>query len=146
MANIPYSQAGVAELNTDSFTQVELMAGDTPPIVTDYGLLGTTLDDDGIPAWTPVFVDPATRAITLAVIDSVTPANSVFPNAITIVAIAPGTASTSKVPVYKAGMFNMNALNWPASFDTDAERASAFAKGADAAGGANQIYVKKPVY
>lgn len=131
---------GLAGLQTDNFTQPELFAGDTPAVVTDYGILGSTLDDAGIPAWTPVYVDPADRSITLAAYDSGTPANSVYPNAVTTVDIAAGSASTSSVPVYKAGMFNIDALKWPATFNTDALKFSAF-KLADC-----QIYVKRPEY
>lgn len=134
MTNIPYADYGVASLETDTFTQVELFAGDTPPVVTDYGIAGS-LGAAGIPAWTPVYVDPETRAVSLAVNAE---EDGVEPNAITVTTIKPGTAATSSVPVYKAGMFNIRALNWPASFDTDAKKFSAFA-GSDA-----QIYVKEP--
>lgn len=134
MANIPYSQVGIAELNTDSFTQVELMAGDTPPVVTDYGLLGSTLNSaGGAVAWTPVFVDPATRAITVAL------HGTQAPNAIVVATVPAGSGATSSVPVYKAGMFNIAALNWPASYDTDAKKLAAFVTG-----GGNQIYLKAP--
>lgn len=131
---------GLASLQTDTFTQTELFAGDTPPAVTDYGILGSSLNTAGIPAWTPVYVDPADRSITLAVIDGVTPANSVQPNAITIATIEAGSAATSSVPVYKAGMFNVDALNWPASFNTDALKFAAFEPSG------SQIYVKRPYY
>lgn len=134
MANIPYSQYGLAEISTDSFSTVELMAGDTPPIVTDYGLLGATLNGSGgAVAYTPVFVDPATRAITVAV------HGTTAPNAIVIATVAAGSGATASVPVFKAGMFNMDALNWPASYDTDAKKLAAFVTG-----GGNQIYLKKP--
>ena len=134
MANIDYSQYGIAEINTDSFTQVELFAGDTPPVVTDYGLLGATLNGSGgAVAWTPVFVDPATRAITVAA------HGTQAPNAIVVATVPAGSGATSSVQVYKAGMFNMNALNWPASYDTDAKKQAAFVTG-----GGNQIYLKKP--
>lgn len=132
---------GVAGLQTENFTQPELFAGDTPAVVTDYGIIGGTLNAAGIPAWTPVYVDPSDRSITLASYDSGTPANSVYPNAITTTTIEAGAAATSSVPVYKAGMFNIDALNWPATFNTDALKFSAFAQ-ADFA----QIYVKRPEY
>ena len=132
---------GVASLQTETFTQPELLAGDTPAVVTDYGIIGGTLNAAGIEAWTPVYVDPSDRSITLASYDSGTPANSVYPNAITTTTIEAGAAATSSVPVYKAGMFNIAALNWPASFNTDALKFSAFAQ-ADFA----QIYVKRPKY
>lgn len=138
MPNIPYADYGVASLETDTFNVVELFAGDTPPVVTDYGIVGS-LGTAGIPAWTPVYVDPETRAVSLAVnAEEDAEEDSVAPNAITVVTIKPGAATTSSVPVYKAGMFNVRALNWPESFDTDAKKFSAFA-GSDA-----QIYVKEP--
>ena len=133
MANIPYSDYGLAELNTDSFAQVELLSGDTPAIVTDYPIIGASLNVAGIPAWTPVFVDPATRAISLAV------HGTTAPNAITVATTPAGVASTSSVPVYKAGSFNIRALNWPASYDLDSEKFSAFAAAAG-----TQIFVKLP--
>lgn len=133
MANIPYTEYGVAEINTDSFSQVELFAGDTPAVVTDYGIIGGTLNAAGIPAWTPIFVDPGTRAISLAV------AGTQAPNAITVANTPAGAASTSSVPVYKAGMFNVRALNWPASYDTEPEKFGAFSVASN-----NQIYVKLP--
>ena len=67
MANIPYSDYGIASINTDSFSQVEILAGDTPPAVTDYGIVGSTLAAAGIPAFTPVIVNASTRAVTLPV-------------------------------------------------------------------------------
>lgn len=133
MPTIPYTEYGLAELNTDSFSQVELFAGDTPQVVTDYGIIGGSLNAAGIPAWTPVFVDPVTRAITLAV------HGTTAPNAITVAATPAGVAATSSVPVYKAGCFNIRALNWPASYDLDTERFSAFAAAAG-----TQIFVKLP--
>jgi hypothetical protein len=140
MTEINSTGLGLASLQTESFTQPELFAGDTPAVVTDYGILGETLDDAGIPAWTPVFVDPSDRSITLAVAGSVDPEDDVAPNAVTTVDIAAGSASTSSVPVYKAGMFNVDALNWPASFSTDALKFTAFNMAQC------QIYVKRPEY
>lgn len=138
MANIPYADYGVPSVQTDSFTQVELFAGDTPLVVTDYGVTSGALASSGIPAWTPVFVDPRTREVSLAVFDDAEEGSPVAPNAITIVTIQPGSAPT-RVPVYKAGSFNIRALNWPASFDTEDKKFSAFAGNPD-----NQIYIKEP--
>lgn len=132
MPTIPYSDYGVAGVQNDSFTQVEILAGDTPAIVTDYGIAGSTLAAAGIPAWTPVIVNPGTRAITLPV------QGTSKANALTTHSLEAGSAATSSVQVYKAGMFNIDAINWAASFDTVAERQDGF----DMA--ACQIYVKKP--
>lgn len=137
MANIPYADYGIPTVQTETFTQVELFAGDTPHVVTDYGTVPTALATAGIPAWTPVHVDPVTREVALAVYDDV--GTPVAPNAITVVTIQPGAPADSNLPIYKAGMFNIRALNWPASFDTDAKKFSAFAEATDA-----QIYIKAP--
>lgn len=132
--NIPYDDIGLASVQTDEFTQVELFSGDTPAVVTDYGILGATLATPGIPAWTPVIVNAATRAITLPV------EGTTKPNAITVAPIAAGSPATSSVPVYKAGSFNVNAVKFGADFDTDAKKFSAFNMAEC------QIYVKAPFY
>ncbi len=132
--NINYDDIGLAGIQTDEFTQVELFAGDTPQPVTDYGILGATLSAAGLPAWTPVIVDAATRAITLPV------EGTSKANAITVAPIQAGTPATSSVPVYKAGMFNVEALRFGASFDTDAKKFAAFNLAEC------QIYVKAPFY
>ena len=134
MSNIDYSQIGIAGLTSDAFTQVELLAGDTPAIVTDYGILGADLAVTGIAAWTPVIVDPATRAITLPV------AGVSKANALTVAGLPAGAAATANVPVYKAGTFNVEAIRFGADFDTDAEKFSAFNLAQC------QIYVKAPYY
>lgn len=130
MPQINKYDLGIAKISTDSFTQVELFAGDTPPVVTDYGIVGS-LGTAGIAAWTPVFVDPATRAVTIA------QHGTQAPNAITTVDVAAGTSANGTVTVYKAGMFNIDALKWPASYDTTAKKLAAFTTG-----GNNQIYLK----
>lgn len=140
MSNIDYKNIGLAELNQDGFTVVELFAGDSPAVVTDHGVISAAQSATGIPAWTPVHVDPATREVTVAVYDDTVPANTVLANAITVADVVPGAAEGSACPVYKAGMFNINALNFDASFETEALKASAFNTAQC------QIYVKAPFY
>lgn len=53
------------------------------------------------------------------------------------ISIADGATMT--VPVYVAGHFNMDALNWDASYDTDAKKKDAF-KGSDSP----TIFISKP--
>lgn len=130
--NIPYADYGVPTVQHDAFTQVELFAGDTPLVVTDYGVVTGALATSGIPAWTPVVVDPETRAISLAEAGQAA-------NAITVVTLQPNAPANSNLPVYKAGCFNIRALNWDASYDTDAKKFAAFAAATDA-----QIYIKAP--
>lgn len=140
MANIPYADIGVAGNQEDEFSTVELFAGDTPHVVTDYGVVPAALATAGIPAWTPLHVDPETRVISLAAYDA-DPDAAVQANAISVVTIQPGAPANSNLPVYKAGTFNIKALNWPASFDTDGKKTAAFAAATDA-----QIYIKAPFY
>lgn len=40
--------------------------------------------------------------------------------------LTPGSGTKKGAPVYRSGVFNPNMLNWPASFDTDAEKYDAF--------------------
>ena len=139
MANIDYTQYGLAEIQTDAFTQVELIAGDTPPIVTDYGILGATLNGTGIAAWTPVYVEYATEGSGFRAISLDVAGGGQAPNAIVANAVPAGAGATATVQVYRAGMFNVNAINWPASYDTLTKKLAAFNNSADC-----QIYLKAP--
>lgn len=136
--NIPYADYGIADIQHEDFSTVELFAGDTPHIVTDTGVVPALLATAGIPAWTPVHVDPATKVISLAVY-AVDPADAVLPNAITVATVKTGSPADTNMPVYKAGSFNIRALKWPASFDSNDKKLSAFAAATDA-----QIYIKEP--
>src|SRR5690625_5028055 len=111
--NIPYADYGVPTVQHDAFTQVELFAGDTPLVVTDYGVVTGALSSSGIPAWTPVVVDPETRAISLAEYGQEA-------NAITVVSLQPNAPANSKLPVYKAGCFNYRSLYLYASYENAA--------------------------
>lgn len=117
MANIPYGGEGVPSgIDTQEFSHVELLAGHEPGVLVVPGFKG-----DGsvaIPAFTVV---------------GVTAGNLVFgeqdgaPLAIGITAapiLANGTVQ--KVGLIRGGNLNINALNWHASFDTDAKKLAAF--------------------
>ncbi|MCQ4311699.1 hypothetical protein NAV33_07295 [Pseudomonas stutzeri] len=131
-----YTNAGIAGFQNDSVAgAVELFAGDTPAPVTVSAKVPADLATAGIPAWTPVSVDFETD--TIALVDGTTVTKA---NAITVAPVAAGSPATTSVPVYKAGMFNINAPKWPATFATEAAKLAAF----DLA--ACQIYVKKPYY
>ena len=130
-----YSNAGVAGIqNEDVNGAVELFAGDTPAPVSISAAVPSAVATAGLAAFTPVVVDNETG--TLALVDGTTETKA---NAVTIVPVAAGSAVGS-VPVYKAGCFNINALQWPATFDTEAKKLAAFNLGEC------QIYVKKPYY
>lgn len=126
---------GLAAFQSDTIgSLVELFAGDTPAPVTISAKYSGELGTAGIPANTPVQVNFETGD--LALVDGTTVTKA---NAITCGTLVAGSPAGS-MGVYKAGCFNINALNWPASLDTEAERLAAF----DLA--SSQIYVKKPYY
>lgn len=120
MTQIPNPDLGLASSGHQAFTgQAELLAGDTPALVSLDGVAGA-LGAAGLPAWTPVVYDRATGAISAA------EHGTAAPNAVTAHAVTPGSPAGSAVAVYSVGCFNINALNWPASFDTEAKRRAAF--------------------
>ena len=126
---------GLATFQSDTIgALVELFAGDTPAPVTLSATYDATLGTAGIPVNTPVKVNFETGAIALVDGTTVTKANAITTG--TLVAGSPA----GSMGVYKAGCFNIKALNWPASLDTEAKRLAAF----DLA--SSQIYVKKPYY
>lgn len=127
---------GIASHQSDDVLgTVELFAGDTPAPVTISANVPTSLAATGIPALTPVQVNHENGDIALVDGTTITKAN-----AVTVAAVAAGAPANSKVPVYKAACFNLNALKWPASMDTEAKKLAGF----DLA--SSQIYVKKPFY
>lgn len=129
---------GLAEYNSDTIgALVELFAGDTPAPVTVTASYDATLATAGIPANTPVSVDVETGAIALVDGSTVTKANAITSG---VLRAGAGGGVAGNMGVYKAGMFNINALNWPDSLASEADRLAAF----DLA--ECQIYVKKPYY
>lgn len=136
--NIPYANYGLADSQSDAFTQVELFFGDTPAVVTEDAIVPEALATAGIAAWTPVRVDPATRVLALA-----DPGGdpAVLPNAITVVEVAAGTPANAGLSVYTAGHFNIHAINWQAGYTTDGAKRAAFAESPY-----SQIRIGVPVY
>ena len=142
MVTIVNKQPGLAGIQTDTFTTVEILAGDTPAQVSDSGKLSSAQATSGIPIWTPVNLNQETGEIKLAVYDATTPANAVVPNAITNIDIPAGAFVTgAAVPVWTAGSYNVDAINWPASFDNHDKKMGAFAKATGC-----QIYIRAPYY
>ena len=117
MPNIPYGGEGVPSgVDTQEFSYVELLAGHTPefPAVPGYQGDGSV----ALPAFSVVGV--TTGNLVLAEQDA-------LPLAIGIT-WAPILANgvVQKVGLIRAGNFNLDALNWHASFDTDAKKLAAF--------------------
>ncbi len=86
--------------------------------------LATTTAANGIAIWTVVGKD-ADGKIVPAVFDEAAPANAIKPIGITGMTIKAAKGET-KVGVIRGGHLNMNAINWPASFDTPAKKLAAF--------------------
>lgn len=137
MATIDYGSHGIAGIENDSFTQIELFFGDTPAPVTEDATVPSAIATAGLAKWTPVHLNHETRAISLVDLDT----GPVLANAVTVFDVEAGAPADSACSVYTAGHFNMRALNWPATVDTDAEKRGAFATET-----ANQIRVSDPYY
>lgn len=98
-----------------------LICGETPAVVvTDQTMAANTT----IAAYTPVGFDDSGNLVE-AVRDSVDPADDVAPIGITLKDHATG-GTVEGVPILRAGCLNRDLINWPASFDTDAEKLAAF--------------------
>lgn len=116
MPNIPYSNVGIAGFEVGaSYGSTELFSGDTPlPVTEDFPVAAGV----SIPAFSVVGLTAGNVVIAEQDGD---------PLAIGITtAPVVGGASAKSVAVYRAGCFNPDALNWHASFDTDAKKAAAF--------------------
>ncbi len=146
---IPQGDYGIASVQTDAYQDIELFAGDTPAVVTMSYTASSDLVTEyagaTLPAWSPVHVTIA-GAVETATFSTSKPAN-----AITVFPIIPEEGG--KISVYRAGMFNPEAINWVALSDVDAPYAEqseqvrgqltnmAFANASD-----HQIYFKAPFY
>jgi len=121
MVNIPdrSATAGVPSQWSEDITAVDipLWTGDTPAPVTQDLIVAAS---QTLPAYTPVGFNGSGRLI---------PAESGVTQAIgfTVAAITTDASTNYKgAPVYRAGVVNPDKLNWPASYDTDAEKFAAF--------------------
>jgi hypothetical protein len=112
--------AGIPRQNSDTITaaDVYLITGNEPAVMTEDLVVAAS---QTIPALSPVGFDgngrliPAVSGVTQAI-------------GIAIVAITTDASTTYKgLPVYRGGCFNPDAIVWPASYDTEAEKMNAFA-------------------
>lgn len=132
MATIPHGDVHIATSETDSFDQIVLLTGDTPPVVTTSEVAAAAL-----PQWCVVGRDADGKIVkaTYAADDT-----GVEPIGITVNAVDPAVGTLDTVAVYRAGCFNPNALVWDATFDTDAKKKAAFEKTG------TQIFLVAPKY
>jgi hypothetical protein len=119
--NVPdrTQSAGIPVQWEDTITAAEigLITGNEPALVTQDLIVAA---NQNIPALTPVGFNgagalvPAVSGTTAAI-------------GILIVATVTGASPARGAPVYRAGCFNPDRLNWDASYDTDAKKFAAFA-------------------
>jgi len=125
--------AGVPAQWSEDITAVDipLWTGDYPAPLTQDLIVAAS---QTIPAYTPVGFDGSGRIV---------PAVSGTTQAIgfTVAAIAsPSGSSYIGAPIYRSGVVNPDKLNWPASYDTEAEKFAAF----NGAPSPTQIVVRRP--
>jgi hypothetical protein len=119
MANqtFPYADPGRAAFEVlDTYMQNFLLAGNHPELAQPYSFTaegGTTLEQFSVVGLN------GSGYLALATEDGTV-------QALGVLAQAFDSASDSGVPVYYQGCFNMDALVWDASFDTDAKKEAAF--------------------
>lgn len=120
--NIGYSEAGMASFQTEQFTDIELFANEAPPLVTTNGQLDPAMVATADFAAFTVVGKNANDQWTLA--DGV----NVIPVGVTTATVKNG-ATNLTIAVWRAGAFNMNALNWHSNYATDQQKRTAFEKG-----------------
>ena len=132
MATIPHGDVHIATSETDSFTQIVFLTGDTPPVVTLPEVAAAALAQ-----WSVVGRDGAGKIVlaTWAADDT-----GIEPIGVTVNAIDPAVGALATVAVYRAGCFNPKALVWGPRFDTDAKKKTAFEKTG------TQIFLRAPIY
>lgn len=133
---IPHGKPGIASFESESWGNAdEVLFGDTPPVATQ-AVEVTAAGDLDLPIYSVVNV-AGDGTLTMAVYtpednsdpDNVIPASS---NATHILAspVVMANGATMSIPVIVAGHFRQQALNFDASFNTDALKQAAF-KGSD---------------
>lgn len=128
---IPDTNVGLASVNTDTYTDVELLSGDTPSVVTTNEPIASSVLTSGLTARTVVGLNGSNEIIPAVL--GTTQAWGIL-----IAGINAGSSSGTKAQVYRAGCFNPAALVWDATYDTDEKKRVAFraAVGSD-------IFIKK---
>lgn len=105
--------------DTIAAADVALITGHEPAVLTTDLLVAAS---QTIPALTPVGFNGATPPALIPAVSGTTQAIGILLTAVTTDA----SATLKGVPVYRAGCFNPDALNWPASYTTDALKFAAF--------------------
>lgn len=135
---IPQNDPHMAATSTEDFKEIVLITGDTPITTTDEVVADAVIVSADLPANSVVGRDVDGKLV-LAVTGSVDPADDIAPIGITTATVKTG-ATTKSVAVYRSGCFNPAALNFDASYNTDAKKRLAFE------GTGSDILIRKPGY
>ncbi len=127
MATLPYlSQgAGIPTQQTESLTSnhQDLIVGEEPRVFTQDNVVeeSVTIAELSVVGYN------ADGLLVPAVWHATYSGGGVRPIGIAVIGITTGSGEdTTGLPVYRAGCFNIDAIAWPASFDTDAKKFGAF--------------------
>lgn len=124
---IPHPAPGIASFETESWgNKSEVLFGDTPAIAERNQTIASTAGIT-LPIYSVVNI-AANNQITLAAMAGDPAASNA--THITAAPIVLGAGETMEAPMYEAGHFRQQALNFAASFTTDAMKQDAF-KGSD---------------
>lgn len=120
----PYADPGVASFEVmDTYVNKHLLAGIHPELKPAYSF--PMANDTSFAQFSVVGLD-ANGDVAMAVTGSVDPADDIKPIGVVAHAAALGATGTGSCAVFYSGHFNMDALVWHASFDTDAKKKAAF--------------------
>ncbi len=135
MATIPNNQntAGIPSQSTETLSVVNpsLVTGSTPALATVDMIVAASQD---IPALSAVGLDGSGRLI--PAVSGTTQAIGITVAAV----VSPAGTDYIAAPVYRQGVLNPDAIDWPASYDTDAKKFAAF----NGAPTPTSIIIRKP--
>lgn len=116
---IPISEPGIADYQAnDGFYSQELFNSGVPlPATEDFPVAQSTT----IAARSVVGLDGSGNLVMAK-----TSSTAVVPIGVLVTSVATASGQTDRVPVYRAGNFNLDALIFHADYDTDAKKAAAF--------------------
>ncbi len=121
MTVIPKNTPGLAESQSDAFSNVDLLLSDVPQYMTDNAVCAASMTF----AIYEVVALVGGELVPADIADA-DPANHDLAYAITATAVTTGVGETPTIPIITGGHFNIDALTWPASYDTDAKKLAAF--------------------
>lgn len=137
MITIPFTDVGMASSQTDDVKNVTLFTGKLPEVTTSEVVADAVIAAADLPENSVVGFD-ASGKLVMATWNA-TPASGVPAVGVTVSRVKQG-ATAKNVAIFRDGVFNPLALNWHASYDTDAKKKTAF----EFAG--KGIYIVKPLY